>query len=164
GQLDFSLSERTQLTAGLRWERRTADYADTFGNFFSPVDRMLGGELALSWRFVENTMAYARLARGYKAGGFNVSFAGVDFDEVDNVSPDQIEFGAESLVSLEAGIKGTWLDGRLRADVGVFEARRDDQQIKIPLQLRLGDPSSFLFLTENAEEGRHRGAEATVDW
>ena len=28
-----------------------------------------------------------------------------------------------------------------------------DQQIKIPMQLRLGDPSSFLFVTANAERG-----------
>src|SRR5690606_34164502 len=164
GQLGFALTERLELTAGLRWERRDASYTDTYGNAFSPEDRMLGGELSLAWQLADGWTTYARLARGYKAGGFNVSFAGVDFDEVDNVTPDQIEFDAESLVSLEAGVKGAWLDGRLRADIGVFEARRDDQQIKIPLQLRLGDPSSFLFLTENAEEGRHRGAEATVDW
>ncbi|HEX7081376.1 MAG TPA: TonB-dependent receptor [Gammaproteobacteria bacterium] len=164
GQLDFALTDRLDLTAGLRWERRTADYTDTYGNFFSPEDRMIGGELALSWRITGGWMTYARLARGYKAGGFNVSFAGVDFDEVDNVTPEQIEFDPEALLSLEAGVKGEWLDGRLRVDAGVFEARRDDQQIKIPMQLRLGDPSSFLFLTENAEEGRHRGVEASLEW
>jgi len=164
GQLDLALTRRLQLVAGMRWERRKAEYADTYGNFFSPRDRMLGGELALSWRFDDGWTTYVRLARGYKAGGFNVSFAGVDFDEVDGVTPEQIEFDAEALLSLEAGVKGEWLDGRLRADVGVFESRRDDQQIKIPLQLRLGDPSSFLFLTENAEEGRHRGIEASIDW
>ena len=164
GQVDLALTDRVQLTTGVRWEQRTADYADTYGNLFSPRDRMLGGELALSWRFSDEWMTYARLARGYKAGGFNVSFAGVDFDDVDGVTPAQIEFGAEALLSLEAGVKGGWLDGRLRADVGLFESRRDDQQIKIPLQLRLGDPSSFLFLTENAEEGRHRGIEASIDW
>jgi outer membrane receptor protein involved in Fe transport len=125
---------------------------------------MLGGELALSWRIDEDFAAYARVARGYKAGGFNVSFAGVDFDQVDNVSPEQIEFDAESLLSLEAGVKGTWLDGRLTGDFGIFESRRDDQQIKIPMQLTLGDPSSFLFLTENAEEARHRGLEASAEW
>lgn len=164
GQVDIALTERLQLTTGLRWEQRDATYTDTFGNAFAPKDRMIGGELSLAWHLDEGWMTYARLARGYKAGGFNVSFAGVDFDEVDNVSPDQIEFEPESLLSLEAGVKGEWLDGRLRADVGVFEARRKDQQIKIPLQLRLGDPSSFLFLTQNAEEGRHRGAEASVDY
>jgi outer membrane receptor protein involved in Fe transport len=46
----------------------------------------------------------------------------------------------------------------------VFVAQRDDQQIKVPLQLRLGDPSSFLFVTGNSERGEHHGIEATVDW
>ena len=164
GQIDLALTRRVQLVTGLRWERRTSDYADTHGNLFSPEDRMLGGEVAVSWRFRDDWTTYARLARGYKAGGFNVSFAGVDFDEVDGVTPDQIEFDPEGLWSLEAGVKGEWLDGRLRADVGLFHSRRDDVQIKIPLQLRLGDPSSFLFLTENAEEGVNRGVEASVDW
>ena len=141
----------------MRWEQRSADYADTRANAFSPDDDMLGGELAFDWQLAERRSAYVRLARGYKAGGFNVSLAGVDFGTVDNVvlSPANIEFDAESLTSLEAGLRASSADGRLRADVGVFVARRDDQQIKVPLQLRLGDPSSFLFVTANSERGEH---------
>ena len=40
---------------------------------------MLGGEVAFDWRLAERRSVYLRLARGYKAGGFNVSLAGVDF-------------------------------------------------------------------------------------
>jgi outer membrane receptor protein involved in Fe transport len=166
GQVGLSLNDRLGLTAGLRWEQRSADYADGNFNAFSPDDAMLGGEIALDWRLAERRAAYLRLARGYKAGGFNVSLAGVDFDTVDNVnlSPSNIEFDAESLTSIEAGIRASSADGALRADVGVFVAQRDDQQIKVPLQLRLGDPSSFLFVTGNSERGEHYGLEATVDW
>jgi hypothetical protein len=39
----------------------------------------------------------------------------------------------------------------------VFYARRDDQQVKIPFQLQLGDPSSFLLVTANSERGEHYG-------
>ena len=46
----------------------------------------------------------------------------------------------------------------------MFYARRDDQQIKIPIQLKLGDPSSFLLVTANSERGEHYGLEATLDW
>ena len=166
GQVALSLNDRLGLTAGLRWERRSADYGDSNSNAFSPDDDMLGGEIALDWRLAERRSLYLRLARGYKAGGFNVSLAGVDFSTVDNVnlSPSNIEFDAESLTSIEAGIRASSTDGRLRADVGVFVARRDDQQIKVPLQLRLGDPSSFLFVTGNSERGEHYGVETTVDW
>jgi iron complex outermembrane recepter protein len=166
GQAALSMTDHLGVTAGLRWERRSADYTDTSSNAFSPDDDMLGGELALDWRLADRRSAYVRLARGYKAGGFNVSLAGVDFGTVDNASltADNIEFGPESLTSIEAGIRSTSADGRLRTDVGVFAARRDDQQIKVPLQLRLGDPSSFLFVTANSERGEHHGVEATIAW
>jgi outer membrane receptor protein involved in Fe transport len=166
GQVGVALNDRLGLTAGLRWEQRSANYGDSNGNTFSPDDDMFGGEVAFDWRLGDRRSAYLRLARGYKAGGFNASLAGVDFSTVDNInlSPSNIEFDAESLTSLEAGIRATAADGRLRADVGAFVARRDDQQVKIPLQLRLGDPSSFLFVTVNSERGEHHGIEATVDW
>jgi outer membrane receptor protein involved in Fe transport len=166
GQIAFALADRLTLTTGLRWEQRSADYADTNANAFSPDDDMLGGELAFDWQLAERRSVYVRLARGYKAGGFNVSLAGVDFGTVDNVplSPEDIEYDAESLTSIEAGIRATSADGRLRTDVGAFVARRDDQQVKVPFQLRVGDPSSFLFVTANSERGDHRGIEVTVDW
>jgi outer membrane receptor protein involved in Fe transport len=166
GQVEVALNDRLGLTAGLRWEQRSADYSDTNLNTFSPDDDMLGGEIAFDWRLAERRSAYVRLARGYKAGGFNVSLAGVDFGSIDNevLSPENIEFGAESMTSIEAGLRTTSADGRLRTDLGVFVARRDDQQVKVPFQLRLGDPSSFLFVTANSERGEHRGIEATVDW
>ncbi|HEX7237859.1 MAG TPA: TonB-dependent receptor [Gammaproteobacteria bacterium] len=165
GQLAFALNDRLGFTAGLRLERRSADYSDTNLNAFSPDDDMLGGELAFDWRLAERRSAYVRLARGYKAGGFNVSLAGVDFGAIDvPLTTDDIEFDPETLTSIEAGIRATSPDGRLRADVGVFFAQRDDQQVKVPFQLRAGDPSSFLFVTANSERGEHRGIEATVDW
>ncbi len=166
GQLTLGLTDRMRFTAGVRWERRAADYADSTGVRFSPDDDMVGGELAFDWRLGDGRSAYLRYARGYKAGGFNVSLAGVDFGDVDNdaVSPANIPYDAESLTSIEAGLRVASADGRLRADVGAFVARRDDQQIKVPLQLRLGDPSSFLFVTANSERGTHHGLEATVDW
>jgi iron complex outermembrane recepter protein len=164
GQVDVGLAERLRMTAGLRWEQRSADYGDTAGNRFDPEDDMVGGELAFTWTLNDAWSSYARAARGYKAGGFNIALAGVDFGDVDNLSPQQIEFDPESLTSLELGVRGATGDGRVRADLSVFAAIRDDQQIKIPLQLRRGDPSSFLLLTANSERGEHRGLEATVDW
>jgi outer membrane receptor protein involved in Fe transport len=164
GQIGLALAERLDLTAGLRLERRTADYADSAGNRFDPDDDMAGGELAFTWRFADRWSSYARAARGYKAGGFNIALAGVDFGDVDNLTPQEIDFGAESLTSIELGVRGRTANGRVTADVSIFTAERDDQQIKVPLQLRRGDPASFLFVTANAERGTHRGLEANVDW
>ena len=164
GQVDIALGARLNLVAGARWERRRAKYVDTAGNRFAPVDDMAGGELALTWQLAERRSAYLRLARGYKAGGFNIALAGVDFSQIDTITPDQIQFDPETLTSLEAGLRIATHDSRLTADIAVFLAHRHNQQIKIPLQLTLGDPSSFLLLTFNAERSEHRGLEASLQW
>jgi outer membrane receptor protein involved in Fe transport len=164
GQVDVALNARLGVTAGLRWERRSADYADTSGNRFAPDDNMLGGELAFVWRSSERRSTYVRISRGYKAGGFNVALAGVDFADVDGLSAAQIQFDPEVLTSVEAGLRIASADDRLRMDVSAFLARRDEQQVKVPLQLRLGDPSSFLLVTANSERGEHHGIETTVEW
>jgi len=164
GQVRVALSTRLELTAGLRAERRTAHYDDNSSNHFAPNDDMTGGEAALDWRFAPRHSAYMRLARGYKAGGFNVSLAGVDFSTIDGLTAKEISFDPELLTSLEAGVRSTFAGGRLHADIGAFVARRTDQQIKVPIQLVLGDPSSFLFVTANAERAEHHGIEASLDW
>ena len=94
GEVRFDVAERAELTAGLRAERRSASFADSAANRFDPDDDMLGGELALTWRLDGGRSTYVRLARGYKAGGFNVALAGVDFGTIDNgnLTPAQIEF------------------------------------------------------------------------
>jgi iron complex outermembrane recepter protein len=166
GEVRLGLTQRLDLTAGLRAERRDARYDDSSAVRFDPRDDMTGGELALSWRLAAGRSAYVRVARGYKAGGFNISLAGVDFSTIDNaqITPNEIQFGPEYLDSVETGYRFTSASGRLSAEADVFYAWRTDEQIKIPLQLRLGDPSSFLFVTANAERATLSGVEGTVDW
>ena len=128
---------------------------------------MVGGELAFDWRLAASALGVcasrARL-QGGRASTSRWRASTSRTSTTDTLSPANIEFDAESMTSIEAGIRASSADGRLRADIGVFVARRDDQQIKVPLQLRLGDPSSFLFVTANSERGEHHGIEATIDW
>ncbi|MDH5455416.1 MAG: TonB-dependent receptor, partial [Gammaproteobacteria bacterium] len=72
GQMDKDLGPATRLSAGLRVEHRSVDYADTLGLETSPSETMWGGELGLSHDFNDGLMGYASLSRGYKAGGFNL--------------------------------------------------------------------------------------------
>jgi outer membrane receptor protein involved in Fe transport len=37
-------------------------------------------------------------------------------------------------------------------------------QVKVPSQARVGDPNTFIFVTDNAESGRALGAEAEGGW
>ena len=154
GQYDIDIGERTALSVGLRGERRSTDYTDSAGLETGPSDSLWGGNLTLNHEHSPAVSSYVSLAKGYKAGGFNLG-----------ILPDELrEFGAESLLNLEAGIKSMLLEGRLRFNASIFFSRRQDQQVRTSVQLVPGDPASFVFLTVNAEEGRTAGLEADMRW
>nr|MDJ0918875.1 TonB-dependent receptor [Woeseiaceae bacterium] len=46
----------------------------------------------------------------------------------------------------------------------VFYARRDDQQVRTSVQLVPGDPTTFVFFTDNAARGETIGLEADLRW
>jgi outer membrane receptor protein involved in Fe transport len=160
-EVGWSLSAGTRLTTGLRREMRDADYTDSGGNRLTPVDRMWGGDLTLTHRLggpaADGPTLWARIARGYKAGGFNPSVLAFPGEE------RALEFGPEYLWNYEVGVRHAWGDGRWWASASAFLQDRSDQHVKIPSQLE-SDPNTFLFLTENAAEGRVQGLEAEARW
>ncbi|MCE7902890.1 MAG: TonB-dependent receptor [Gammaproteobacteria bacterium PRO9] len=162
GELGWQLAERTRLAVGLRAERRRARYGDSAGARITPVDHMQGGDLTLTHDLARTgggtSTLWARMARGYKAGGFNPSV--VDIPE----AADRLEFKPEALWNYELGARGTSADGRWRASASVFWQERVDEQLRIPEQFRPGDPATFLFITSNAERGRNRGLELEARW
>lgn len=152
GEADWSMTPATTLTAGLRAEQRDAHYADSDAVGFDPRDRLWGGELSLTHRLGESQGLWATLARGYRAGGFNIGTS---------VPADRQQFDDEYLWSAEAGWKGRDLDGRSQADFNLYYMRRERPQVASSLQLDPEDPLTFIFLTENADSGEAWGAEAS---
>ncbi len=155
GRLDFDVGERSQLGLGLRVERRTTDYSNSAGLSFDPDETMIGGELTFTHEISEVTTGFLSLARGFKAGGFNPGFG---------IPDDRRQFDTEYVWNLEAGIKAHWLDDRLQVNASVFLSERQDQQIRTSFQLVPNDPASFVFFTDNSDEGRTTGVEMDVRW
>ena len=104
---------------------------------------------------------YALLSRGYKAGGFNPSLARA-LGAGEGAGRASIAFDPESLLNIEAGLKGLWLDGRLNAEVSLFWMDRKDMQVRSSAQFS-DNPNDFVFITSNAE-GHSYGLEATLSW
>lgn len=153
GSVGFRVAERWRLNAGLRIEHREARYRDTDGSDLSPAETMLGGNASLEYRPDAARMAYLSLARGYKAGGFNLGLV---------VPPERREFEAEFLHSLELGYKVNDRSRGLRYEAALFIMRRMAQQVSTSAQLDPGDPLSFIYLTDNAARGLNYGLEASV--
>lgn len=154
GRIELPVGDATTLSAGVRVERRSTDYSDSGGLVADPGETMVGGELSLTRRLDAGSTLYATLARGYKAGGFNLGAA-----------PEGArEFEQEGVWNVELGWRARGFDDRLSANVAVFASRRDDQQVRTSLQLVPGDPTTFVFLTDNAANGETYGLEADLRW
>lgn len=147
----YSVSDRIRATAGLRYtkDRKDVDLLtrfttspispvqatfttcdQTFSDSWSKLTFNAGVEADLS----SGAFAYSKVSRGFKAGGLN-----------DSGCPNG--FGPETLTSYETGMKGRWLDGRLRYALSAFYSRYDDIQVSV---IRGAAGGSTASLTENA--------------
>jgi iron complex outermembrane receptor protein len=163
GQLDGDFSSRARWSVGLRGERHTSSYHDTTTNLdapttannFGPANNLWGGHASLDYTITEGQHVYALVARGYKAGGFNLS-AGLP--------ANQLQFGPESDLNFEIGQKAQMLDGRLRVDTSLFYMIRHNEQLLTGEQLDPSNPDTFIFFTGNAPSGFNYGLESTLSW
>ena len=166
--LDIRLSEKLGMSAGLRVERWGANYRDewvdngifignpgTVNNSFDPDDNLVGGHVTLSYDFDADLRGYLRVAKGFKAGGFNPSLSAL--------ASSRVEYGSEALWNYEAGLKGQRLGGDLQFDLTVFYQQRDDAQLSQSDQFEPLDPNTFVFVTGNGD-ARSYGLEVTASW
>ena len=153
-EADLALTDVSRLSAGLRVERRAADYADSNGLDLDPSETMFGGHLRVNYDVSGTVGVYAALSRGYKAGGFNLG----------QVPGGRREFDAEYMWNLELGTTATIANDRIVIRAAVFAAERDDQQVSTSFQLNPNDPSSFIFFLDNAAAGKNRGVELEATW
>ncbi|MDA1076517.1 MAG: TonB-dependent receptor [Proteobacteria bacterium] len=156
GELTGHLNDRMRLTFGLRAERHESEYADSLGVRFSPDDSMTGGRVLFEMDLAHDTLLYAGVTRGYKAGGFNTD---------GTLDADLRLFDPETLWNYEVGLKGTYIDNALSLRVAVFYMQREDIQISTSVTRQRPDGSSeFIAYTGNAAEGANQGVELELTW
>ena len=162
GQVDFDLAAQWSLSTGLRVERREVDYVDNLGGRATPEENLWGGRTALEYKADSGAFYYGLVARGYKAGGFNLE---------SDISPEQREFDSETMVNYELGVKNIALDGSLTYQLALFYQDREDIQTKqsIVASLATGElggtcPCSFTDFTDNAASGSNYGLEVELNW
>ena len=144
GQLDYDLTDDLTLVAGLRYttDDRTYHYerpvsyyglldptdADGDGDFNDPVDDTLdedgfSGRLGLNYHLDADTLLYASVSTGLRAGGFSASY---------NSKPAAFEpVKQEKNTSIEAGFKTTFLDGKARLNGAVFSYTLEGFQAQV---------------------------------
>ena len=82
------------------------------------------GKVQIEYRPNDDTLVYAGVNRGVKGGAYNAKFA----DGSPPLSASQIPYAPETLVSYEAGLKTTLLDGGIVANMATFHYDYRDYQ------------------------------------
>lgn len=156
GQANYQATETLSVSLGLRgdWESKDA----VLNSFTAPAGlgaatrqnlsdhfHELSPHVVASTKVAPDQMAYASIARGYKAGGFN------------GAAPAGAErYGQEKSWNYEAGYKASWLGNRLRTNLSVYHARWNDMQLNVPSAV----PGEFYI--SNVGAARSQGVEFEV--
>ncbi|MEO0683458.1 MAG: TonB-dependent receptor [Cyanobacteria bacterium J06649_11] len=131
-QSSYDFTDQLGVTAGLRFEHRdfSMDRRSRLafnGVEIAPVpdysvdasESILLPKFAIEYRFRPGGLAYASVSRGYKPGGFNII----------SDAPEAAEFDSETSLAYEVGVKTSWLDNRLLANLALFKTDLKDYQV-----------------------------------
>ena len=126
GQGTWKFSDQVQLIAGLRYQSEDVE-VDFTNNLAgtnprgSSDDSVVVGRSALQYFVNDDVMLYASYARGYKGQAYNTTSS---FSQAQADKP----VGTEDSDAYEVGIKGDFMDGRLRVNANYFLVTYDGFQ------------------------------------
>ena len=181
-QATYKLTDQLSLTAGLRYTKDTKALV-TRNRVDRPLGTFLRCSLPTSlvgtgvtteaacvanlkenysdWSYMatldykarEGLLVYARTARGYKAGGFNLR-GGAD--------PLTFQpFNPETVTDYEIGLKSDWFDRSLRLNLAGYISKYDGIQRSVIVGSTLPPPNPpTLTVVRNAAKGTIKGFEA----
>jgi len=141
GQIEYDLTDRVKLTAGLRVTRDEKDYfyseictGPLCPAFIAPgslaaagvtTDKHgetgFSGRVSLDYRPNDDTLLYASVNRGYKAFNYNAGFVG-------QAPLSGFRFKGENLMAYEVGGKFEFFDRRLRLNGATYYYDYSDYQ------------------------------------
>ena len=94
------------------------------------TERVLTPGVDLSWLVTPDVLLYASYATSYKSGGFN-TLLNVDLQDVQPTT--DLYYQPEKVYGFEVGAKTTWFDGRLIANVSLFDMQQRALQTRLPI-------------------------------
>ena len=155
-QADIKIGNNGTLTLGARYtdEEKTVDFQGTVNSAgmvaagipLSQSEQEITPRIAYAHKFTDNLMMYASATNGFKSGGWNARGSS---------SAALQAYAPETIWSYELGMRGDWMDGRLRTNITLFYSDLED------LQTTSATPDGQ-FLTTNAGGLEVPGIEAEI--
>jgi iron complex outermembrane receptor protein len=159
GSVGFDLTDQLALTLSGRYayEKKEVDTVDTnldtgvVGRFSDSASfNNFTPKVALDYQLNDSAMVYASVAKAVKSGGFNTATNGGNLPTAAERTYDE-----EKSLNYEVGVKSSWLDNRLSANLALFYVKWDDQIVRA-----LGDNGAIL--NDNAGKSSSKGFELEI--
>ena len=155
GETTYSVSDQFRILSGLRYSDDEVE--SCVKNFFTTVcDNLSGssdkttGKIAAEFDLDEDTLIYLAFSAGFKPGGTNLTYGFADDNAPPMVFPN---FAAETVESMEFGLKTDLYDGRARANIAIFSYDYEN------LQFQATDPDPYRGGVANIPESEMSGLE-----
>ena len=155
GETTYSVTDQFRILSGIRYSDDEVE--SCVKNFFSSVcDNLSGssdkttGKVAAEFDLNEDTMTYLALSAGFKPGGTNLTYGFTDDNAPPLVFPN---FEAETVESMEFGLKTDLYDGKARANIAIFSYDYEN------LQFQATDPDPYRGGVANIPESEMTGVE-----
>lgn len=159
GDFTYTLLPRLEATLGFRYsiDERTSEKTDSFRRVIQTVAASeewdnFNPSLTVNYRWTDQVSTYAKVATGYRAGGFN--------QRVSTVEAFKTPFNEENVISYEIGWKTDLFDRSLRFNGSVFYAEYTDRQVTSVVSDEEGVDNDII----NAGESVHAGFELETVW
>jgi len=121
GDSTWHITDKFDLSAGLRYANNKQDVASSNGDFAPTTEEnVTTWSFSSRYRFTTDAMVYARIATGYRPGGLNTVFLPTDV-------PPRVN--SDTLTSYEIGIKSEFLEHRAMVNLSVFYIDWKDIQL-----------------------------------
>ena len=155
GETTYSVSNEFRILSGIRYSDDEVE--SCVKNFFTTVcDNLSGssdkttGKIAAEFDLDDDTLAYLAFSAGFKPGGTNLTYGFADDNAPPMVFPN---FAAETVESMEFGLKTDLYDGRARANIAIFSYDYEN------LQFQATDPDPYRGGVANIPESEMSGLE-----
>ena len=158
----YALTDNLRLIGGYRYAEDTKTKKDQLDwSVWPPVPAPGTGEegewdddlykLGIEYDVNDDSMTYAQVSTGYRAGGINFIAEGVP-----------LTYDPESVTAYEIGYKSTWLDNTLIFNTALYYNDYEDMQAQS--FAILGEDSVVSEFTESGGEVDTWGAEFEMNW
>ena len=169
---DWEFSERWRLSGGVRYtdEKRDSFGGNLFENGlgFSPSQVFYepkvssdnwSPELTLSYHFRDDVMGYVSYKNGFQSSGISNPGPVPDLrDLTPEARSDALTFDETTIEGFELGLKGLFLDNRLRTDFAAFWYESKD------LQVGIFNSNTTTFTIQNAAIAHNWGFELETQY